>query len=44
MKDFLDYWFELAEIIGNVWAAVVRGEVTEQDARDYLDAALHWNE
>lgn len=35
--DF-EYWSELGEIISNVFAAVMRGEVSEQDARDYLQA------
>lgn len=35
--DF-DYWAELGEILTNLLAAVMRGEISESDAREYLKA------
>jgi hypothetical protein len=35
----LAYFVELGEIIINMTAAILRGDITEKDAADYLEAA-----
>lgn len=42
LLELVEYFDELGEIVINVTAAVMCGEMTRQDAADYLAVAMNW--